>query len=122
MAIVLPYLNIFDTDGCPCQQQPALILPPNDFQNAPAHTSPRTHDLTLRIWIALLHLYSIRDLPLIVLEHEQAEAASAGLPTPITSSPPSIRWWPGNEKDGQVTLVGVVYCERVNRCLQQRGT
>ena len=38
---------------------------------------------------------------------------------PISSSPPSKIWWPGNEKDGQVTSVGVVCCERVNRCLRQ---
>ena len=42
MAILLTYLDTFDTDGHPCRQQRALVLPPNDFQNAPVHMSPRT--------------------------------------------------------------------------------
>ncbi|KAN0134697.1 hypothetical protein V8E53_007482 [Lactarius tabidus] len=33
-----------------------------------------------------------------VPEHDQAEAAVAGVPTPILSSPPSKRWWPDDEK------------------------
>ena len=40
----------------------------------------------------------IRDLSLIVLEREQAKTAAAGVQTPISSSPPSKRWWSGGEK------------------------
>ena len=51
--------------------------------------------LTSRIWIASLPLfYSIRGSSLIVLEHEQAGATAAGVPTPISSIPPFKRWWP----------------------------
>ena len=34
--ILLPYLDIFDSDSCPCWQKRALSLP-NDIQNAPAY-------------------------------------------------------------------------------------
>ena len=120
MAILLPYPNIFDSDGRPCRQQPALILPPTSFSMHRRIRVPEPYDLTLRIWIALLSpLYTIRDSSLLVLECEQAEAAAAGVPTPFTSSPTSKHWWPGNEKDGQVTTGGVVCCELVNCCLRR---
>ena len=104
MAILLPYPNIFDSDGRPCRQQPALTLPPTTFNMHRCIRVPEPYDLTLRIWIALPSpLYTIRDPSLIVLEREQAEVAAAGVPTPLTShlspltsSPPSKRWWPGN--------------------------
>ena len=73
MAILLPYLNIFNTDGRPCWKQPALILPPNDFRNTRRLRLPGLYDLTLRIWIPLLPLYTIRPSSLIVLEREQVE-------------------------------------------------
>ena len=74
MAILLPYLNIFNTDGRPCWKQPALILPPNAFRNTRRIRLPGLYDLTLRIWIPLLPLNTIRASSLIVLEREQAES------------------------------------------------
>ena len=93
MVILLPYLNIFDSDGRPCRQQPALILPPTSFSMHRRIRVPEPYDLTLRIWIALLSpLYTIRDPSLIVLEREQAEVAAAGIPTPLTSHlQPSVK-------------------------------
>ena len=46
------------------------------------------------------HLYPIRDSSLTILECEQAKATAAGVPTltPISSNPPSKRWWPSSEK------------------------
>ncbi|KAF8269960.1 hypothetical protein EI94DRAFT_869025 [Lactarius quietus] len=47
-------------------------------------------------------------------DREQAGAAS-GVITPISSSPPQNI----GSRDGQAIEVGVVCCERVNRCLRQ---
>ena len=116
MAILLPYPNIFDSDGRPCRQQPALTLPPTTFNMHRCIRVPEPYDLTLRIWIALLSpLYTIRDPSLIVLEREQAEVAAAGVPTPLTShlSPPALR----QNVDGPATPGGVVCGKRVNHCL-----
>ncbi len=59
-------------------------------------------DFTSRVWITYrAHFHPIRDSSLTVLEREQAEvpaAVAAGSLTPISSSPPSTRWWPGGEK------------------------
>ena len=69
-------------------------------KNPGAHWPPEFYaDFTSRVWITYRsHFYPIRDSSLTVLEREQAEAAAAGVPTPISSSPPSKRWWPGGEK------------------------
>ena len=70
---------------------------------------PEPYDLTLPIWIALLSpLYTIRDSSLIVLEREQAEAAAAGVPTPLTSHlQSSVKiWWPGNAGWGCMLRTG----------------
>jgi cysteine protease ATG4 len=69
-------------------------------KNPGAHWPPEFYaDFTSRVWITYRsHFYPIRDSSLTVLEREQAEAAAAGAPTPISSSPPSKRWWPGGEK------------------------
>ena len=42
--------------------------------------------------------FEARYASLTVLEREQAKAAAAGVPTRISSSPPSKRWWTGGEK------------------------
>ena len=69
-------------------------------KNPGAHWPPEFYaDFTSRVWITYRsHFYPIRDSSLTILEREQAEAAAAGVPTPISSSPPSKRWWPGGEK------------------------
>jgi cysteine protease ATG4 len=65
-----------------------------------AHWPPEFYaDFTSRVWITYRsHFHPIRDSSLSALEREQAEAAAAGTPTPISSSPPTKRWWPGGEK------------------------
>ena len=59
-------------------------------------------DFTSRVWVTYrAHFHPIRDSSLTLLEREQAEvsaAVAAGSPIPISSSPPSKRWWPGGEK------------------------
>jgi cysteine protease ATG4 len=69
-------------------------------KNPAAHWPPEFYaDFTSRVWVTYRsHFYPLRDSSLTVLEREQAEAAAAGTPTPISSSPPSKRWWPGGEK------------------------
>ncbi|KAH9020204.1 hypothetical protein EDB85DRAFT_532534 [Lactarius pseudohatsudake] len=72
-------------------------------KNPAAHWPPEFYaDFTSRVWITYRsHFHPIRDSSLTVLEREQVEAAvaaAAGTPTPISSSPPSKRWWPGGEK------------------------
>ncbi|KAH9980532.1 hypothetical protein BJV74DRAFT_101947 [Russula compacta] len=73
------------------QKHPAAHWPP-DFYS----------DFTSRVWITYRsHFLPIRDSSLTVLEREQAEAATAaaaGCPIPVSSSPPSKRWWPSGEK------------------------
>jgi len=68
-----------------------------------AHWPPEFYaDFTSRVWITYRsHFQPIRDSSLTALEREQAETAAAvaaGCPVPISSSPPSKRWWPGGEK------------------------
>ncbi|KAH9016405.1 hypothetical protein EDB83DRAFT_2508558 [Lactarius deliciosus] len=72
-------------------------------KNPAAHWPPEFYaDFTSRVWITYRsHFHPIRDSSLTVLEREQVEAAvaaAAGTPAPISSSPPSKRWWPGGEK------------------------
>ena len=72
-------------------------------KNPAAHWPPEFYaDFTSRVWITYRsHFHPIRDSSLTVLEREQAEAAiaaAAGITTPISSSPPSKRWWPSGEK------------------------
>lgn len=72
-------------------------------KNHAAHWSPEFYaDFTSCVWITYRsHFQPIRDSSLAVLEREQAEvtaAAAAGSPIPVSSSPPSKRWWPGGEK------------------------
>jgi cysteine protease ATG4 len=69
-------------------------------KNPGAHWPPEFYgDFTSRVWITYRsHFHPIRDSSLTILEREQAEAAATGVPTPISSSPPSKRWWPGGEK------------------------
>lgn len=72
-------------------------------KNPGVHWPPEFYaDFTSRVWITYRsHFQPIRDSSLTVLDREQAEAAAAvaaGAPTPISSSPPSKRWWPGGEK------------------------
>jgi len=66
----------------------------------PAHWPPEFYaDFTSRVWITYRsHFHPLRDSSLSVLEREQTEAAAAGSPIPLSSSPPSKRWWPGGEK------------------------
>jgi cysteine protease ATG4 len=66
----------------------------------PAHWPPEFYaDFTSRVWITYRsHFPPIRDSSLAVLEREQAESAAAGSPVPVSSSPPTKRWWPGGEK------------------------
>ncbi|KAN0134671.1 hypothetical protein V8E53_007456 [Lactarius tabidus] len=56
-------------------------------KNPGAHWPPEFYaDFTSRVWITYRsHFYPIRDSSLTVLEHEQTEAAGAGVPTPISS-------------------------------------
>jgi cysteine protease ATG4 len=69
-------------------------------KNPGAHWPPEFYaDFTSRVWITYRsHFYPIRDSSPTVLEGEQAEDAAAGVLTPISSIPPSKRWWPGGEK------------------------
>ena len=73
------------------QKHPAAHWPPDFYA-----------DFTSRVWITYRsHFLPIRDSSLTVLEREQAEAAAAaaaGCPIPVSSSPPSKRWWPSGEK------------------------
>ena len=76
---------------------------PSSSKNHAAHWSPEFYaDFTSCMWITYrTHFQPIRDSSLTVLEREQAEVAAAattGSPIPISSSPPSKRWWPGGEK------------------------
>ncbi|KAH8980199.1 hypothetical protein EDB92DRAFT_1937183 [Lactarius akahatsu] len=61
-------------------------------KNPAAHWPPEFYaDFTSRVWITYRsHFHPIRDSSLTLLR--------AGTPTPISSSPPSKRWWPGGEK------------------------
>ncbi|KAI0245661.1 hypothetical protein BJV78DRAFT_1287349 [Lactifluus subvellereus] len=65
-----------------------------------AHWPPEFYaDFTSRIWITYRsHFHPIRDSSLNAFEREQLEAAATGVPTPMSSSPPTKRWWPGGEK------------------------
>ena len=78
----------------------ALSSSQTSSKNLGAHWPPEFYaDFTSRVWITYRsHFHPIRDSSLTVLEREQAEAAAAGVSTPISSSPPSKRWWPGGEK------------------------
>ena len=70
------------------------------------------------------HFRPIPDSPLTVLQREQAEAAAAAVarvPIPISSSPLSNSGGRVARRDGQVTQVAVVCCERANRYLQQHS-
>jgi cysteine protease ATG4 len=76
---------------------------PSPSKNNAVHWSPEFYaDFTSCVWITYRsHFQPIRDSSLTVLEREQAEvaaAAAAGSAIPISSSPPSKRWWPGGEK------------------------
>ena len=65
------------------------------------------------------HFFPIRELSLTVLKREEAGAAAAGIPMPIFSSDPSTFGGLAAGGGGRMMLVGVVYRERVGRCLQQ---
>jgi cysteine protease ATG4 len=76
---------------------------PSSSKSHAAHWSPEFFaDFTSCVWITYrTNFQPIRDSSLTVLEREQAEVAAAavtGSPNPISSSPPSKRWWPGGEK------------------------
>jgi len=78
-------------------------LSPSSSKNHAAHWSPEFYaDFTSCVWITYrTNFQPIRDSSLTVLEREQAEvaaSAAAGSSIPISSSPPSKRWWPGGEK------------------------
>ncbi|KAF8262168.1 hypothetical protein EI94DRAFT_1789117 [Lactarius quietus] len=76
---LLPHFNIFDCDNhCPCRQQRALIIP-NVIKHPATHWRP--------------------ELSADFISHTEATvAAEAGIATPISSTFPSKRWWPGGEK------------------------
>ncbi|KAI9461081.1 cysteine protease required for autophagy [Russula earlei] len=69
-------------------------------KHPPAHWPPAFYgDFTSRVWITYRsHFCPLRDSSLSMLEREQAEAAATGSLIPISSSPPTKRWWPGGEK------------------------
>lgn len=75
-------------------------LSSSSSKNNAAHWSPEFYaDFTSCVWITYrTNFQPIRDSSLTVLEREQAEVTAAGSPIPISSSPPSKRWWPGGEK------------------------
>ena len=122
--ILLPYLDIFGSDSCPCWQKRALSLP-NDIQNAPAYIVSQ-NSMQISHHTSGSHIaapfHPIRDSSLTVLEREQAEAAAARVPTPISFSPLSKRWWPSGEKDGRMVQAIVVCCERDNICCDSTHT
>ena len=75
----------------------------SSYKHPAAHWPPEFYaDFTSRVWTTYRsHFHPIRDSSLTALEREQAEAAAAmaaGSPIPISSSPPTKRWWPGGEK------------------------
>jgi len=76
---------------------------PSSSKNHAAHWSPEfLADFTSRVWITYRsNFQTIYDSSLAVLKREQAEVAAAaavGSPNPISSSPPSKRWWPSGGK------------------------
>jgi cysteine protease ATG4 len=75
-------------------------LSSSSSKNNAAHWSPEFYaDFTSCVWITYrTNFQPIRDSSLTVLEREQAEVTAAGSPIPVSSSPPSKRWWPGGEK------------------------
>ncbi len=78
-------------------------LSPSSSKNHAALWPPEFYaDFTSCVWITYRsHFQPIRDSSLAVLEREQADVAAAsavGSQIPISSSPPSKRWWPGGEK------------------------
>ena len=106
----------FDCDSyCPSRrQQRALVISNGNYRLATR--------ILPSFYVTIIPTSTpFRHSSLTVFEREQAEAAAASVPTPISSSPLLHKTFDGSamRMDGQVTPVEVVCCERVNRCLQQ---
>ena len=97
---LLPHLAFLHSGSLPCRRQQRTLAIAIVIQNPRRTLAARILcGFTSRVWITYRsHFYPIEDSSLTVLEREQAEAAAAGVPIPISSSPPSKRWWSGDEK------------------------
>ena len=104
-----------------CQWQRRALVIALVIQNQGTHWPPEFYVYFMsRIWITYRsHSCPIRDPSLIVLKREQARAAAAGVPMPISSALPSNLGGLAAGGGGRMMLVGVVYCERVSRRLRQ---
>src|ERR1700677_2343914 len=97
---LLPHLNIFDSGNFPSLRHQRPLIIPTGLEKPQPRLATR---IVCRFYLTRLDhislpLSPVRDSSLTVLEREQAKAAAAGVPTPISSSPPSKHWWPGGEK------------------------
>ena len=94
----LPHVNILHSDSLPLRALVTANVIKQKSRRTLAARIPCGFYVT-RLDTYRSHFYPIRDSSLTtVLEREQALAAAAGVPTSISSSPPSKCWWPGGSK------------------------